>query len=108
MTNGFGLPALLGTDPRVGTRCINKGKHRDVRFFSQTHQTQGFAVALGTWHTKIAFGTLFGVATLLMTNYHTRSEQHTSELQSRFDLVCRLLLEKKNNKYSLNIYYVSD
>src|SRR5699024_8944589 len=25
----------------------------------------------------------------------TRSEEHTSELQSRFDLVCRLLLEKK-------------
>src|SRR5699024_11292397 len=28
---------------------------------------------------------------------HDRSEEHTSELQSRFDLVCRLLLEKKNN-----------
>src|SRR5699024_12381041 len=27
-----------------------------------------------------------------------RSEEHTSELQSRFDLVCRLLLEKKNKK----------
>src|SRR5207249_7370171 len=31
-----------------------------------------------------------------------RSEEHTSELQSRFDLVCRLLLEKKkNNSYKL-------
>src|SRR5207247_10490756 len=28
----------------------------------------------------------------------SRSEEHTSELQSRVDLVCRLLLEKKNNK----------
>src|SRR5699024_5927139 len=28
-----------------------------------------------------------------------RSEEHTSELQSRFDLVCRLLLEKKNNSW---------
>src|SRR5699024_11307145 len=27
-----------------------------------------------------------------------RSEEHTSELQSRFDLVCRLLLEKKKSK----------
>src|SRR5206468_10223864 len=27
-----------------------------------------------------------------------RSEEHTSELQSRSELVCRLLLEKKNNK----------
>src|SRR5699024_11709611 len=28
-----------------------------------------------------------------------RSEEHTSELQSRFDLVCRLLLEKKKTNY---------
>src|SRR3712207_7600719 len=28
-------------------------------------------------------------------NYHSRSEEHTSELQSRQYLVCRLLLEKK-------------
>src|SRR5437868_10479826 len=28
-----------------------------------------------------------------------RSEEHTSELQSRFDLVCRLLLEKKKTKH---------
>src|SRR5438067_11227965 len=28
-----------------------------------------------------------------------RSEEHTSELQSRFDLVCRLLLEKKKKHY---------
>src|SRR5699024_11294246 len=27
-----------------------------------------------------------------------RSEEHTSELQSRFDIVCRLLLEKKKKK----------
>src|SRR2546428_3858648 len=31
-----------------------------------------------------------------------RSEEHTSELQSRSDLVCRLLLEKKNK--NLNLY----
>src|SRR5690349_22151824 len=29
---------------------------------------------------------------------HLRSEEHTSELQSRRDLVCRLLLEKKKKK----------
>src|SRR5207248_11397745 len=28
----------------------------------------------------------------------SRSEEHTSELQSPYDLVCRLLLEKKNNE----------
>src|SRR5437868_9627972 len=30
--------------------------------------------------------------------FNLRSEEHTSELQSRFDLVCRLLLEKKKTK----------
>src|SRR5690606_17847313 len=29
-----------------------------------------------------------------------RSEEHTSELQSRENLVCRLLLEKKNSKHT--------
>src|SRR5207249_11837809 len=32
-----------------------------------------------------------------MPSPDVRSEEHTSELQSRFDLVCRLLLEKKKN-----------
>src|SRR5207249_8982535 len=33
-----------------------------------------------------------------MPHFRLRSEEHTSELQSRFDLVCRLLLEKKKKK----------
>src|SRR3712207_8027845 len=32
---------------------------------------------------------------------HRRSEEHTSELQSRQYLVCRLLLEKKKNKLAI-------
>src|SRR5699024_11225496 len=35
-----------------------------------------------------------------------RSEEHTSELQSRFDLVCRLLLEKKKYKTAINFYSI--
>src|SRR5690625_2548418 len=34
-----------------------------------------------------------------VVNAYMRSEEHTSELQSRGHLVCRLLLEKKNNKH---------
>src|SRR5438067_13017907 len=38
-------------------------------------------------------------------NFLRRSEEHTSELQSRFDLVCRLLLEKKKYRTpSITIY----
>src|SRR2546422_4145303 len=37
---------------------------------------------------------------------HGRSEEHTSELQSRLHLVCRLLLEKKKkNQYYLVVHY---
>src|SRR3712207_8299283 len=35
------------------------------------------------------------------TSGNARSEEHTSELQSRQYLVCRLLLEKKNNRVTL-------
>src|SRR2546426_7878748 len=34
--------------------------------------------------------------------FHRRSEEHTSELQSPCNLVCRLLLEKKKNKLIRN------
>src|SRR5690625_4714759 len=36
-----------------------------------------------------------GAGGIAQTNHHLRSEEHTSELQSRGHLVCRLLLEKK-------------
>src|SRR5690606_40186475 len=39
---------------------------------------------------------LLGSAALHIAYYALRSEEHTSELQSRENLVCRLLLEKKN------------
>src|SRR5216683_5217377 len=38
-----------------------------------------------------------------LTLFAPRSEEHTSELQSRSDLVCRLLLEKKKKKKNLYI-----
>src|SRR3712207_8794239 len=38
-----------------------------------------------------------GNAAVACRERHLRSEEHTSELQSRQYLVCRLLLEKKNN-----------
>src|SRR5438132_14187061 len=35
-------------------------------------------------------------------DFHLRSEEHTSELQSHSDLVCRLLLEKKKKQQNRN------
>src|SRR5699024_12162633 len=39
--------------------------------------------------------TAHAMITIITAVHNSRSEEHTSELQSRFDLVCRLLLEKK-------------
>src|SRR5690606_42113315 len=44
---------------------------------------------------------LFGVVTTLTAVRDFRSEEHTSELQSRENLVCRLLLEKKKNNQQI-------
>src|SRR5205823_11628036 len=44
------------------------------------------------------------MADILPGPAYMRSEEHTSELQSLAYLVCRLLLEKKKNKY-IHIYY---
>src|SRR2546422_6340960 len=48
-----------------------------------------------TPHTSL-LGTRRCAATASSASGERRSEEHTSELQSRLHLVCRLLLEKKN------------
>src|SRR2546429_4121891 len=55
---------------------------------------------------KIRFNQIFGYY-IEISKPKIRSEEHTSELQSRLHLVCRLLLEKKkkNNK---SIYLISN
>src|SRR5437868_8019580 len=66
-----------------------------VQFVPVRHEQGGayMADAYGrlTGRAGVCLGTLGPGAT-------NRSEEHTSELQSRFDLVCRLLLEKKKKK----------
>src|SRR5438034_3178062 len=62
---------------------------------SMTHDAKTSAPLLRiVWQRKwwILFPT---VLTAVVTSVASRSEEHTSELQSHSDLVCRLLLEKK-------------
>src|SRR5437588_4844582 len=57
-----------------------------------------FGIGYRTWqsYTIVDYpGVLVGMATIGVLGWLTRSEEHTSELQSHSDLVCRLLLEKK-------------
>src|SRR2546422_3204278 len=49
------------------------------------------------------FPRLFATQRVVRSYEGTRSEEHTSELQSRLHLVCRLLLEKKKKLIRINI-----
>src|SRR5258707_11337937 len=64
--------------------CLAEGEDAVV----QQHHAHGVFCSLGT--------ELFGAKLCeIESGYEVRSEEHTSELQSRQYLVCRLLLEKK-------------
>src|SRR2546426_2351455 len=60
----------------------------------QADATDAGAVEAAVEKTVATFGRL----DVLVNNAGTRSEEHTSELQSPCNLVCRLLLEKKKKK----------
>src|SRR5699024_12544349 len=59
-----------------------------------TKQTPNFS-ALNEKEKNIYQEVVATTLAMFAPDYEYRSEEHTSELQSRFDLVCRLLLEKK-------------
>src|SRR6266536_6407133 len=78
--------------------CIRRRYWRLVFFFNDTATTEIYTLSL---HDALPIGTLFtadvagGVHNWTKQLFAYRSEEHTSELQSRVELVCRLLLEKK-------------
>src|SRR5699024_12633432 len=55
----------------------------------------GFRDALYLASTPVLYSSCTRNSITFCEQSQVRSEEHTSELQSRFDLVCRLLLEKK-------------
>src|SRR2546429_2138011 len=60
--------------------------------------------ALAAFSSPTSISTLIAPPVSLGVNFfHLRSEEHTSELQSRLHLVCRLLLEKKKQNTSTSI-----
>src|SRR5947207_11672481 len=63
----------------------------------------GIVAGRWSWGSNVVYGasllaSLVGLVTALWHLLAGRSEEHTSELQSHSDLVCRLLLEKKKKE----------
>src|SRR5699024_10596878 len=65
------------------------------RFREELRQHQDKYKAMELAIGKVSEPIFFSGTTVIAAMVVLRSEEHTSELQSRFDLVCRLLLEKK-------------
>src|SRR5437868_7478237 len=75
--------------------------HRDLHSFPtrRSSDLNPRRIVVGALVGAILVALLFGSGAFVsMPTRDYRSEEHTSELQSRFDLVCRLLLEKKKKK----------
>src|SRR3989440_7016677 len=87
--------AITKRDEHLREGLFNVAKYPEITFKSrrvkQTGANSGQIVGDLTMH---------GVTREITLN---RSEEHTSELQSRSDLVCRLLLEKKKKKNKSHI-----
>src|SRR5438309_4345632 len=82
------------------------GGHRDLHSFPTRRSSdlamivqamRCFAASTGGWRARIDSEIVMarGRSLAAKTSSAARSEEHTSELQSQFHLVCRLLLEKK-------------
>src|SRR5437762_5647525 len=76
--SGVSLKSTDMTELSALTRAISLGESTGPAYF---------------WRSLVLLAQSFGKLT-------SRSEEHTSELQSPMYLVCRLLLEKKKKKYN--------
>src|SRR2546430_9271180 len=75
---------------------IREGKGLTSRIFARSH------LSLENIRKEIEGRTVFREK--VSTSVEIRSEEHTSELQSQSNLVCRLLLEKNNKPYPNNFH----
>src|SRR5947209_20606455 len=107
-----GLPSLAGISSRNALSLLTKSKEEDSRIRERRVLKTGDARRLkrdlleifaGEASSKLAKNSLLLLTPsldmkVIRNRLKLRSEEHTSELQSRQYLVCRLLLEKKKKK----------
>src|SRR5207248_11293424 len=78
---------------------ISKKTSAISRFCSSTYSMKVFSALRVSFRSSLSSASRTSPSLNIVSPW--RSEEHTSELQSPYDLVCRLLLEKKKQK---NIY----
>src|SRR5438034_2363830 len=103
---GFGKPVLRKEDARllVGGGCYSDDVNLDGQAYACFVRSPHAHALVRRVDPAAALATLGVIAVLTGADAASdgvkplthRSEEHTSELQSHSDLVCRLLLEKKN------------
>src|SRR5260370_29940872 len=92
--NGAALTLENGSYPTLGTVTLNSvGSVTDLVIGGANVTLSGGTLTMSNNAENFIFGAT-GADTL--TNKETRSEEHTTELQSHLNLVSRLLLEKQN------------
>src|SRR2546429_6514152 len=82
-------------DPGVGRRGTGANSRRGHAGESAVHASEGGGIHSPDACRRIFLADGGRQAGTLVGRRRSRSEEHTSELQSRLHLVCRLLLEKK-------------
>src|SRR5699024_12120212 len=87
LTIGNGLKSGIKVGPIINQAAMNK-----IANYIEIGKEEGAKLAVGG---KVLTGENYQAGFYFEPTLFTRSEEHTSELQSRFDVVCRLLLDKK-------------
>src|SRR5215211_9530012 len=92
---------MRGPPPRMTVLCVRSGCSINLFlfFFNDTATTEIYTLslhdALPIYYRSARCFEARPMCRTFPTPIDSRSEEHTSELQSHSDLVCRLLLEKK-------------
>src|SRR2546422_8557713 len=89
------MRSQLAVSELGGTRCLSRSSAGSIPSCSAILSRWTSSAKRGCGVPCPRFGPHGGLLVNALAPWNLRSEEHTSELQSRLHLVCRLLLEKK-------------
>src|SRR5436190_13332406 len=87
-------------------RLVRSDEQRRCQQLMREHHYLGYLPKIGETLWYVASWREQWLALLSFSGSALRSEEHTSELQSHSDLVCRLLLEKKKRSHAVGAFPV--